>query len=349
MDNAVVVLGAGASADFGLPTLAGMFIDEDVKNYLRSNSRLREALERYFWRIRGNRNLSVEQMLTLLRDWELEPGLPHEKRPLWGADFRRDLYCLIQRAVFVGKSSKSAHLNPIISYCAQHFQHTTWASFNWDCTFEASFWYSRPPGQRVNPSIGLEHLENWRTGIDSHLYLKLHGGINWWSVDGRLEYLHWASDGPIVDRWASYEYDVGGTGSPIILEPSYHKYADAVYKLLEPQWDNLFTRLLAAKIVIFIGYSLPEADQLARAKILTAFQTNLSCKWVLIDPSRTTGARYKTLLGKRSLTVFRERLSDFNTSLADKLDSVLRDQLTAGGRNAATSPRSVSRRRTIRH
>src|SRR5678810_826877 len=78
MANAVVILGAGASADFGVPTLRTMFKDRQARAYVDSHDAFRVALERYFWTPRGHsldsseQSLTIEEMLTILRDWELE-------------------------------------------------------------------------------------------------------------------------------------------------------------------------------------------------------------------------------------------------------------------------------------
>jgi len=125
MANAVVILGAGASADFGVPTLRSVFKDAYAQLYLSTDAVLRQRLEEIFWQPRGHtlqtsdQSLTIEEMLTILRDWEQEECLA--ARPDKGMlhDFRTRLYVLIYNAVFAGKSSKSAHLNPLIGRVAQ--------------------------------------------------------------------------------------------------------------------------------------------------------------------------------------------------------------------------------------
>ena len=160
MPQAVVILGAGASADFGVPTLPSIFKDRYARQYLKHNARLTQMLEDVFWKPRGHdldssdKSLTIEEMLTTLRDWEQEVRLPVDLRPQNVEDFRKGLYVLIEQAVFEGKDTRGEHLNPLIDICREKFDHTTWASFNWDCIFESSFWYSQPrgaPGSRINP------------------------------------------------------------------------------------------------------------------------------------------------------------------------------------------------------
>ena len=111
MARAVVILGAGSSADFGVPTLTTMFNDRHVRDYLRIKPALLQTLNDLFWEPRGHslascdQSLNIEQMLTILKDWEKESMIPPDSKPQDVASFRRGLYVLIQKAVFEGKSS----------------------------------------------------------------------------------------------------------------------------------------------------------------------------------------------------------------------------------------------------
>jgi len=68
----------------------------------------------------------------------------------------------------------------------------------------------------------------------------------------------------------------------------------------------------AAIPLIYLSYSLPEGDAQARSKMMTAFNINKSCQWLLIDPSESTCARFIRLLGQKSLTVLKKGLAGFN-------------------------------------
>lgn len=327
MPRAVIILGAGASADFGVPTLASVFKDRQSRIYLHQNPEILRMLEETFWRVRGHslessdQSLTVEEMLTTLRDWEQEPGLPAELRPANLPAFRRKLYVLIERAVFEGKSTRSEHLNPLISICRQKFEHTTWASFNWDCIFESSFWYSQPylgPGSRINPSLGIP-MANWRPGSSRHLFLKLHGAINWWMISGTLTYLPWSAGGDLAQKWTEFDSNPAMQDRPVILEPSFYKYQDDSYDQLRPQWERFFDELLRADCVIIVGYSLPDSDSLARSKILTAFQVRPTCKWLMVDPSDSVRDRYRRLFGTEGLKIHQTTLAGFNNAIRQNL------------------------------
>jgi hypothetical protein len=149
--KAVFVLGAGASAPFGVPTLIRVFQDTAARRYLQKDAFLYQKLNELFWSPRGmtldtsHLSLSVEEILTLVRDYEFQAyGAP----TLLGEEaerFKRSLYVLIKKAVYDGKSTRGEFLNLIIDFARRKFNHVTWASFNWDCIFEASFYYSSGP------------------------------------------------------------------------------------------------------------------------------------------------------------------------------------------------------------
>jgi hypothetical protein len=109
--RAVVILGAGASADFGVPTLASVFRDLRARLYLNANPAVLNRLNELFWAPRGHtlqtadKSVTIEDMLTILRDWENEPAVPDDLKPEGVTTFRHKLYVLIERAVFQGKST----------------------------------------------------------------------------------------------------------------------------------------------------------------------------------------------------------------------------------------------------
>lgn len=324
MPRAVVILGAGSSADFGVPTLARMFKDPHARAFLQAKPRLLNMLNSVFWRPRGHilntseKSINIEQMLTTLKDCEKEDALSPEQKPQDISGFRKGLLCLIQKGVFEGKSSNGQHLNALIRTCSKTFEHTTWASFNWDCIFEASFWYRQPVGVRVNPSLAIP-VADWRQGTSKHTFLKLHGGINWWLVNDCVTYVRWTRGGELTQKWREYERETVTQDRPVILEPSFYKYDETEYKQLAPQWHRFIEDLLQAQCVIVVGYSMPEMDVRARAKILTGFQVNQDCKWLVIDPTESVCDLYGRLLGNKRLTTFEQTLAGFNNDILANL------------------------------
>ena len=155
-------MGAGSSADFGVPTLRSIFKNPEAAAYLTRDTTLHGWLERVFWQPRGysaatsDRSLTIEEMLTIIRDWQGEDKDAPDLKDI--DDIRRRLYVLIYHAVYLNKSSNKAHLNGLIDTLRRSFSQMTWASLNWDCIFESSYWYnSGPPqsGTRSNPHLAI--------------------------------------------------------------------------------------------------------------------------------------------------------------------------------------------------
>jgi hypothetical protein len=84
----------------------------------------------------------------------------------------KNLYVLIRRAVFVGKSTKPQHVNTLIDLMSKKFDMVTCASFSWDCVFEASYWYCR----HGNPKLAID-LDNWHATSRKNEFLKLHASM----------------------------------------------------------------------------------------------------------------------------------------------------------------------------
>jgi len=329
MDKAVFILGAGASAPFGVPTLLNVFKDHSARAYLNENEFLRTRLACLFWRPRGhtldtsNETLSVEEILTLVRDFEkpayafAPPMLPEDGE---SDRFKRDLFVLIKKAVYDHKNTQAGYLNPIIGHARANIEQSTWATFNWDCIFEASYYYSggSHPFDRCNPRVVVD-LQNWYSGSQRCTYLKLHGGINWWYENNSLHYLPFGSQPALNEKWAAYQHGETG-GQPVILEPSYYKYSDPVYELLRSQWDYFVQRLLDAELVVIIGYSLPEADEEARRALSIGFQSNRNARYLVIDPMEWVCGRYKRLFGTSRLRTIQKPIEEVYEELPDLIE-----------------------------
>ena len=326
--KAVFILGAGASAPFNVPTLMGLFLEYHARIHLKKDTFLNDKLHEIFWKPRGydldtsNQCLSVEEILTLIRDHENEiygvpPLLPQEETER----FRRSLYVLIKKAIYDGKNSRGKYLNPLISYARKTFEEIVWASFNWDCIFEASYYYSSGDYAitRSNPNVVIK-LDNWRKCSSSNYFLKLHGGVNWWYDDKKLVYLPFGYQPDLDTRWNNFENNKT-TGLPVILEPSYYKYDDPVYELLKPQWDFFVKKLIEADIVVILGYSLPEADIESRRALSIGFQCNDNSKFLVIDKDDWVCKRYTRLFGCKWLTCIKADLKDIYGELPNIIET----------------------------
>ncbi len=328
MPRAVIILGAGASASFGVPTLAQLFKDPNARRHLAADRFLHDQLQGLFWGPRGHTlesshlTVTVEEVLTIIRDYENYPRdiplMPEDDREA----FQRSLYVLIKKAVYDGKSSRAAHLNPLLNHARATFEHTTWASFNWDCIFESSFYYSSSniADGRHNPSVVVP-LRNWWGENPIHTFLKPHGGVNWWydETENVVSYLPFGSQPDLDGRWAEYgRREI--TGYPVILEPSYYKYTDPSYEFLKPQWDRFVDDLMKADLVCMIGYSLPESDTMARTALTIGFQSGrANSRWVVVNKSEDACSRYQRLFGTVRMKTLSITLEEFNRDVPGNL------------------------------
>jgi hypothetical protein len=139
----LVILGAGSSADFGVPTLRSLFKNPEAQAYLLRERGLHSWLQKVFWAPRGHslatseRSVTIEEMLTIMRDWQGEGKTAPSAEEFH--EMRRLLFVLIYQAVYQNKSSDKGHFNELIGALGRSFSKVTWASFNWDCIFEASY------------------------------------------------------------------------------------------------------------------------------------------------------------------------------------------------------------------
>jgi hypothetical protein len=329
----VVIFGAGSSVAFGVPTLRYLFKDEAARRYLSKDHELSEWLEKTIWTPRGysletsEQSLSIEDMLTFVRDSTYEP---YRLKPILAQDynhFRKGLYCLIKRAVYDNKSTRGGHLNSLIEVCRSTFHTRTWTTFNWDCMFESSFYYSSGTSayDRFNPKVIIP-LVGWKQGFSSDILLKLHGGINWWYYNGKVHYLSFARGGELTSKWKQYQ-NGARVGRPLILEPSSYKYSDPLYKRLSPQWKRWMSSLVSADVVLVIGYSIPDSDTEAKTAIMLGFQNNLKAQWIVVDPSQAICSRYKSLLGHARLRIINKAQNEIN----DQWNAILQRALRLSG------------------
>jgi hypothetical protein len=323
----VVVLGAGASAGMGLPVLGKVFNDQAVRDYLANEAReLREFMEEFIWGPRGvdigaaDSCLNIEEVLTLLREWERAAIPPiNVNRNL---EVQKQLLSCVHKAVYTGKghSHPSLPLNRLVRWCDANSDQVTWATFNWDVKLEQAFWYemeSIPDKPLRLPSCHPNVLD-WDGRNEKHYLLKLHGSVSWFKHED--ESVHAIRFGaysrgekyPIDQRWE--DYMSGRTGAvPLIAEPSFYKH-EAIQRvaLLWNQWEQFNERLsYDVDIVLVCGYSLPDGDALAKNAILTSVANNPDARWIVVNPNEEVLDKYQRLLGENRMTREPKYLSDF--------------------------------------
>lgn len=346
MRKLVVVLGAGASVSAGLPSLAGIFDDDRVQDYLANDGReCKEFLERHIWQPRGItageywKGLNLEEVLTLLRQWRFTPKPKGGKRdnpqsPLnhsKNTKIQRQLLGCVYRAVHEGKSGRSGtgryDYNTLIKLADSEFDEVTWATFNWDALLEQAFYYTFYNQKRL-PSCHTDLL-GWDGADIKHRLLKLHGSVTWfYDIGGNVSYIPWGvtqSRGDQVgEHWCAYLTSVADAPRPMIAEPSFFKHEDLVERpFLLKQWEMFDEAIAEANLVLIIGYSMPDGDAMAKQSLLTAVERETISKFVVVDPDVTWASdgvtrieagvmnRYRRILGSPRLRERKQTFGEF--------------------------------------
>lgn len=326
----MVVLGAGASISAGLPSLAGIFGDPSVQNYLATGAQdFHKFMQQEVWGRRGLNEieawetLNLEEVLTMLRQWasiQLPDGtrVPNPYSPLnhsVNTRLRRQLLGCVYHSVYVNKSGKSARdYNRLIELADTEFDLTTWATFNWDALLEQAFYYqfyklARYP--RCHPA-----LQDWDGSDNKHLLLKLHGSVTWFfDASGEVFYAKYGKTGnrnEVVRLWEDYLQSASDCLRPMIAEPSFFKHEDLASRpFLLDQWNEFQSAVSLADLVLIIGYSLPDGDALAKQSLLTAVARKAPPQFVVVDPSEDVLKRYQRVLGSPRLSEKHMAFGDF--------------------------------------
>ncbi|MCL4283488.1 MAG: hypothetical protein KJZ62_00145 [Fimbriimonadaceae bacterium] len=346
MRKLVVILGAGASVSAGLPSLAGIFDDPSVQNYLENDGRdFKAFLEKHVWEPRGItprefwKGLNLEEVLTLLRQWRFSSkpnGGKHDNphSPLnhsKNMKIQRQLLGCVYRAVYEGKSGKSPEgrydYNTLIQLADSEFDEVTWATFNWDALLEQAFYYTFYKQNRL-PSCHSD-LVGWDGADDKHRLLKLHGSVTWfYDTQGQVTYVPWGKTicrgDQVGEHWSAYLTSVADAPRPMIAEPSFFKHEDLIERpFLLRQWEMFDEAIAKANLVLIIGYSMPDGDAMAKQSLLTAVERDTISKFVVVDPDSTYASdglariesgvmqRYRRVLGSPRLTECKQTFGEF--------------------------------------
>ena len=106
------------------------------------------------------------------------------------------------------------------------------------------------------------------------------------------------------------------TLNPILIMPTYYKIIQNVHLL--DIWQNAAMELQEAKYVVFIGYSLPEADYLIRNLLLTNIQKDAEIYFSLHRRNQDSLKITQTELNYRKL--FGNRISEENIIIGNSTD-----------------------------
>lgn len=158
--------------------------------------------------------------------------------------------------------------------------------------------------------------------------LKLHGSLNWLKCPS-CQRLYVSVDEKAIDRGMIYpitcakcqvQYhlpntrDYGITLEPQIILPTFLK--DLSNNHFKTIWSSAFEELTKAKELIFIGYSLPNADFEIRQLLARAVPDNCIITIIeRIDAPDDITLRYKNFFGRREVNLYPIGVEEFCTNL----------------------------------
>lgn len=315
----VFIFGAGASKAEGLPTqseLFGKYFSADPRD---SFSTLLKGYFNDFFGISDTSSTNnkwpiFEEALAMV---EIAMDKDHSFGPIYSTEIlkkiRDGLIILMGRAIencqvkentihkmFVRKLFRKGH------YRNDEY---SFVSFNYDILLDIALMemlkydiysdygiqFSNSKDDFDSPSFG-----KWKTpGDKSVLILKPHGSLNWMhcpSCDSLA--MSGNSKGQIFKTGLIHTIEhcpKDDTPMQFVVEPpSYFKKYKNYY--LQTVWSKLHTTLSAADKLVFIGYSMPDADVMIKYALKRACFVK-SKEIIVIDPDVSVQERYERLLG----------------------------------------------------
>ncbi|MBU4317648.1 MAG: SIR2 family protein [Proteobacteria bacterium] len=316
----VFIFGAGASKAEGLPTQ-----EELLKGYFSNNPQdnFSVALNGYFKDFFGivntmstnNKWPTFEEALAMV---EIAMDKEHSFGPVYTTnklkEIRDGLIISMGRAIencqtetetihkkFLGKLFWKGH------YCKDEY---SFVSFNYDILLDAALMemlrhdiYSDYGIQFANSKDHFDSssFNKWKPpGDKSVLILKPHGSLNWMqcaSCDAIA--ISGNAKGQIFKTGLLHTIErCPNDNSPmqfVIEPPSYFKRYKNFY--LQTTWIKLNEALAAADKIVFIGYSMPDADVMIKYAFKRAcFNQNKNI--LVVNPDETVKGRYERVLGQ---------------------------------------------------
>lgn len=332
MEENIIILGAGASADSGAPLMSN-FLDK-AEDLLSSNidPRTKECITKVFHlldemqKVHSKSRLDLNNIETVFGAIEMAQIIKRlgNINPSEIPDYRRAIVKLIVRTIeqsmnfeyensFIYAPGSYKSLMAYISKEKEPFR--TIISFNYDLGIDTAV---HRAGYKVR--YGFEEASPETNAFN---VLKLHGSINWISSqDDKTIY-------PYYPEWYLNDFSMSGSQSvkgktkfvitnnlqlinqhnpiisnikyePVIVPPTWNK--TGYHGTLSNIWGKAAEKLSQAKRIFVFGYSLPESDSFFR--YLYALGTLSSTRIrniVVVNPDPLGGDvdnRFKQLLGE---------------------------------------------------
>ncbi len=303
MKNSIIILGAGASFESGVPT-QNNFISEALK-IADSNSDLRyypfySNIIKKFQKIYHNNNIesiyNVADLLTRFPFIDLNAITNPEDGIMNTASLRPASYIqeAVQFLIVITLKSKCKNLKEIGFNAYKNLISNFTGdiiTFNWDNIIEQAF-------HSMNKKFSL----GWEESSEEVNIFKLHGSIDW-NHNPNEEDLKIYIDESLTQKtiWELRENEESEF-IPILIFPNYSKsdQLDTLGNLMYQIWGNASNKISNADKIIFIGYSLPITD--LDSKLLFQYSltknTNKNLEIIVVDPyiDKNLKVRYKEIV-----------------------------------------------------
>lgn len=349
MAKTVLIFGAGASVDAGVPIMKN-FLDRAEKLHKKSKSSIQpEKFERVFKTLSNMQQIQSKARFDLVNIESVFAGI--EFGGLLGVNFSQDSDIGIVRDSFVYLIFRTIELT---TKYVRHKDHLEIAgpytkfmkflqeyaeterndsiaivTFNYDIVLDLLIYNTGLfadyglPSYRANPSIPL---------------YKLHGSISWGKCSECGQIIPWPIDEYIKHKRLNTEYHgrpqhisltpgneisliecracktrVGST--PFIVPPTWNK--TQYHSEIEKVWQSAAKHLREAENIFIIGYSLPDTDYFFHYlyAIGTMGASRLKNFWVC-NPDPQVDERFKKILGEQAAQRYRFLPEEFDISMS---------------------------------
>jgi hypothetical protein len=283
------ILGAGFTQAF-VPKAPLLLVDQknlQIQELKKKYKKFPNALKLLNSSIDKNNQINIEELLS-----RLSAGTPYDsvfldgERSLLLEDIKSGFFKLIREAQLDEKYIKD--LNNFSTFVIENS--ISCITFNYDTFLDESLFkfanvYNIPPnaeekywhpdggyGFFLRPDQSL--IGNTDATMDrcKSLLLKLHGSLNWrikrgfqksYPIDSLVHHEDWFQP-PEVNEPSEEELDIHLETSPFVVPPIFDKSELNHQPILKVVWSAAFKKLVEAKTVVFIGYSLPKTDIAAK-------------------------------------------------------------------------------------
>lgn len=349
MAKNVVILGAGASKEFGAPVM---------NNFLGASHKIWEqrpkcdhwdCFDRVFKAlsklraVHSKSSIDLNNIESILTTFELSsllgtfPGIDAARIEQLIDDLKWVIVETLQLKMLYSRTNvlvtKPLHINHFFEAIRQDALDVAFLTFNYDLLLEVAAYTA---GLGVDYGISEEPDDNYSRLIP---IIKLHGSLNWSTVGDEVvplylsEFYEATPDNAIpmfrkdmssfplriADNLASKIR--GSDGVPVIVPPSWNKFRS--YSSISGVWARAAKELSEATAIYIAGYSLPETDSFFKQLYALGTHGDTWLKRIRVyNPDESRGPTFKAMLGPSATDAYEFFPFTFDITLSHILSSM---------------------------